>query len=111
MRLLIYVFILISHENIKFLTREFQDRINSVIHAIVFFDQELVENKILLKSKVRRCRDDDETLSSRMNNDSHRKQLKDLFARDECQEKDDCQKKKLKFKKNVQIFIDQTTSL
>ncbi len=42
---------------------------------------------------MRRCRNDDETLSSKMNNDSHQKQLKNLFARDECQEKDYCQKK------------------
>ncbi len=37
-----------------------------------FFDQELVENKIILKSEIRQCRNNDETLSLRMNNDSHR---------------------------------------
>ncbi len=36
---------------------------------------------------MRRCRDDDETLSSKMNNDSHRKQLKNLSADDKYQEK------------------------
>ncbi len=36
MRLFIYVFVFISHKNIKFLTRKFQDCINSIIHAIVF---------------------------------------------------------------------------
>jgi hypothetical protein len=60
---------------------------------------------------MRRCRDDDEMLSSRMNNDSHQEQLKDLSARDECQEKSYCQKKKLKFRKAFQIFIDETTFL
>jgi hypothetical protein len=36
MRLLVCVFVFINHKNIEFLTRELQDCINSVIHAIVF---------------------------------------------------------------------------
>ncbi len=52
---------------------------------------------------MRRCRDDDETLSLRINNDSHQKQLKNLFARDECQEKSYCQKKEIEIQK---IFSD-----
>ncbi len=61
---------------------------------------------------MRRCRDDDEMLSSRMNNDSHQEQLKDLSTRDECQKKSYLSKKKKpKFKKAFRILIDQTTSL
>ncbi len=40
-RLFVYIFVFINHENIKFLTREFQDDINSVIHAIVFLIKNL----------------------------------------------------------------------
>jgi hypothetical protein len=64
----------------------------------------LVENRILLKSEVRRCRDDDETLSSRINSDSHQEQLKDLSARDECQEKSYCQKKETEIQKSFSDF-------
>jgi hypothetical protein len=35
-----------------------------------------------------------------MNSDSHQEQLKDLSARDECQEKSYCQKKKAEIQKS-----------
>jgi t-SNARE complex subunit (syntaxin) len=60
---------------------------------------------------MRERRTNDQTQATRMNRDAHKKSMKKLFARFECQKENHREEKKMKFRKTFEIFTDQSTIL
>ncbi len=111
MRLLVFIFVFINHANIKFLTRELQDCINSVIHAIVFLIKSSSRTKsywnqkcVVVVTTMKRCRREWTTIHIKNS-------WKTYLHAMNVKKKVIIKKKKLKFKKVFQILIDRTTSL
>jgi hypothetical protein len=69
-----------------------------------FFDQNIAQNSIVLKSKVCKRRTDDQTQTTRMNKDAHKKSMKRLFTRFEYQEENHREEKKVEIQKNFRNF-------
>jgi ABC-type anion transport system duplicated permease subunit len=90
-------------ENREFDTKIAKKHYNNHRHDC-FFDQSIVQNSIVLKSKVCRRRTNDQTQTTRMNRDAHRESMKRLFTRFEYQEENHCEEKKTEIQKNVRIF-------
>jgi hypothetical protein len=63
-----------------------------------------------LKSEMCRRRTNNQTQTTRMNRNAHKWSMKRLFTRFEYQEENHREEKKLKFKKNFEIFTNQSTS-
>jgi hypothetical protein len=59
-----------------------------------FFDQSIIQNSIVLKSKMCKRRINDQTQTTRMNKNAHKKSMKRLFTRFEYQEENHREKKK-----------------
>jgi hypothetical protein len=85
--------------NRKFDTRTAEKHYNN--HRFdCFFDQNIVQNSIVLKSKMCRSRTNDQTQTTRMNRDAHRKSMKRLFTCFEYQEENHREEKKAEVQKN-----------
>jgi hypothetical protein len=93
--------------------RKFETKIAKKLHNNhrfdCFFDQNIVQNSILLKSKMRKRRTNDQTQTTKINRNAYRESMKRLFTRFEYQEENHREKTKLKFKKTFEIFTNQST--
>ncbi len=110
MHLFVFISVFINHANIKFLTRELQDCINSIIHAIVFLIKSSSRTKsywnqkcVVVVTTTRRCRQEWTAIHIENN-------WKTYLHAMNVKKKVIVKRKKLKFKKAFQTFIDQTTS-
>jgi hypothetical protein len=65
-----------------------------------FFDQNIAQSSIVLKSEVCRRRTNDQTQTTRMNRNAHRESMKRLFTRFEYQEENHREEKKTEIQKN-----------
>jgi hypothetical protein len=90
-------------ENREFDTKITKKHHNNHRHDCLF-DQSIVQNSIVLKSKMCRRRTNDQTQATRMNKDAHRESMKRLFTRFEYQEENYCEEKEIEIQKNVRIF-------
>jgi hypothetical protein len=90
-------------ENKKFNTKIAKKHYNN--HRLdCSFDQSIAQNSIVLKSKVCRNRINNQTQTTRMNKNAHKKSMKRLFTRFEYQEKNHREKKKIEIQKNFRNF-------
>jgi hypothetical protein len=69
-----------------------------------FFDQSIVQNSIVLKSKMCRRRINDQTQATRMNKNARKKSMKRLFTRFEYQEENHREEKEIEIQKNFRNF-------
>jgi ABC-type anion transport system duplicated permease subunit len=69
-----------------------------------FFNQNIAQNSIVLKSKVCRRRINDQTQTTRKNKNAHKKSMKKLFTRFEYQEENHREEKKAEIQKNFRNF-------
>jgi hypothetical protein len=68
------------------------------------FDQSIAQSSIVVKSKICRRRTNDQTQTTKMNKDAHKKSMKRLFTRFEYQEENHREEKKAEIQKNFQNF-------
>jgi hypothetical protein len=89
--------------NRKFDTRTAKKHYNN--HRLdCFFDQNIAQNSIVLKSKMCKRRTNDQTQATRMNRNAHRESMKKLFTRFEYQEENHREEKKAEIQKNFRNF-------
>ncbi len=86
-------------ENKEFDTRIAEKHYNNHLFDC-FFDQSISQNSIVLKSKMCRRRTNDQTQTTKMNKNAHRKSMKKLFTRFEYQEENHRERKEIEIQKN-----------